>query len=327
MRADRLLSIMMLLQARGQLTAQVLAQELEVSERTIYRDVEALSMAGVPVYSEAGPGGGIGLLESYRTTLTGLTDAEAAALFLLSIPAPLEEVGLSADLRSALRKLAAALPVSQRDAQATHRYLHIDAAGWRAGGDATPHLAALHAAVTQAQPVQLSYRRLSGAEIVVAVEPYGLVAKAGVWHLVYARGGRLQVIALADVAAVQRLPGAFARPPDFDLARFWAGWCARTEGSRAIFTAVVRVAPVLLPDLTRHFGTTAAVAAITAPCDGRGWATLTLTFASFEAARAQLLALGGAVEVLEPLPLRRSLADFAAQVVSLYAGQGEGVRG
>jgi len=318
MRADRLLSIMMLLQSRGKLTAQALAVELEVSERTIYRDVEALSMAGVPVYSESGPGGGIGLLESYRTTLTGLTDAEAAAIFLLSIPAPLEEVGLSADLRSALRKLAAALPASQRAVQATHRYLHIDASGWRAGGEATPHLAALHTAVAQAQPVQISYRRLSGAEIVVAVEPYGLVAKAGVWHLVYARSGHLHVIALAAVAAVQPLPGSFTRPPEFDLARFWAEWCARSERSRSIYRAVVRVAPALRRDLAHHFGDAVAAAAADAACDDRGWVTLTLAFDSFEAARAQLLACGGAVEVLDPLPLRRSLADFAAQVISLY---------
>ena len=181
MRADRLLSIMLLLQARGKLTAQALAAELEVSERTIYRDVEALGMAGVPVYSESGPGGGIGLLESYRTTLAGLTDAEAAAFFLLSIPAPLEDVDLSADLRSALRKIAAALPATQRDAQQAKQHVFVDATGWGAGAEPTPHLSALHAAVVQAQPLTLRYRRLSGAAVTTAVEPYGLVAKAGVW--------------------------------------------------------------------------------------------------------------------------------------------------
>ena len=319
MRADRLLSIMMLLQVRGKLTAQALAQELEVSERTIYRDVEALSMAGVPVYSESGPGGGIGLLESYRTTLTGLTDAEAAALFLVSIPAPLEDVGLSDDLRSALRKLAAALPEAQRAAHGVHRYLHVDAAAWRAGAEPAPHLATLHAAVEHAQPVLLRYRRMSGAEVVTAVEPYGLVAKAGVWQLVYARRARIHVIPVADLMAVQPQPGTFTRPADFDLARFWAAWCVRTEQSRALYRVEARVAPALLPDLARYFGATAGAAAVAAPRDEQGWATLTLTFDSLEAARAQLLELGGAVEVLAPAPLRRSMADFAAQIVALYA--------
>jgi predicted DNA-binding transcriptional regulator YafY len=323
MRADRLLSIMMLLQARGKLTAQALAGELEVSERTIYRDIEALSMAGVPVYSESGPGGGVGLLESYRTTLTGLTDAEAAALFLVSIPAPLEDVGLSDDLRSALRKLAAALPETQRAAHGVHRFLHVDATGWRGGAEPAPHLATLHAAVEHAQPVLLRYRRMSGAEVVTAVEPYGLVAEAGVWQLVYARCARIHVIPVADLMTVQPLSGNFTRPADFDLRRFWDAWCARTEQSRTLYRVEARVAPALLPDLTRYFGASAGAATVAAPRDELGWAMLTLTFDSLEAARAQLLGLGGAVEVLAPEPLRRSIADFGAQVVARYGVTGD----
>jgi predicted DNA-binding transcriptional regulator YafY len=318
MRADRLLSIMLLLQARGKLTAQALAAELEVSERTIYRDVEALSMAGVPVYSESGPGGGIGLLESYRTTLTGLTDAEAAAFFLLSIPAPLEDVGLSADLRSALRKIAAALPAAQRDAHRVQQHVFVDATGWGAGAEPAPHLSALHAAVVQAQPLLVRYRRLSGAAVTTEVEPYGLVAKAGVWHLVYARRGRLHVIPVGDLVAVQPLPGQFTRPADFDLARFWAAWCARLAHDRNGYAAVVRIAPALLPDLAHYLGVQANALAATAPRDGQGRVTLHLTFDSLEAARAQLLSLGGAVEVLAPEPLRRTVADFAQQIAATY---------
>jgi predicted DNA-binding transcriptional regulator YafY len=318
MRADRLLAILMLLQARGKLTAQALAQELEVSERTIYRDVEALSIAGVPVYSESGPGGGIGLLESYRTTLTGLTDAEAAALFVLSIPAPLDEIGLREDLRSALRKLAAALPTTQRDARLVHQLVHVDAAGWQHDDEPTPHLRTLHAALQEAQPVLVRYRRLSGAEVVAEVEPYGLVAKAGVWHLVYARHGRVHVIPVADLGDVQPLPGRFARPIHFDLLRFWEQWCADAERWRTHFVVTVRVAPLLLPHLAHHFGAESAARAASAPRDDAGWITLSLTFDALDAARTRLLGLGNAVEVLAPAPLRRSIADFAERIVEMY---------
>ena len=321
MRADRLLAIMMLLQVRGKLTAQALAQELEVSERTIYRDVEALSIAGVPVYSESGPGGGIGLLESYCTTLTGLTDAEAAAIFLLSIPAPLEDVGISADLRSALRKIAAALPDAQRDARAVHRYLYVDVTGWHndapAGAPPAPHLATLHAAVEQAQPVLITYRRMSGATVATLVAPYGLVAKAGAWHLVYARRDRLHVIALNDLTDVRPAAGSFTRPAAFDLAAFWTAWCVRMERNRPVYAVVVRVAPALLADLPHYFGAPAVADAALAR-DAARWATVTIPFASLETARVQLLGLGGAVEVLAPEPLRRSIADFAQQIAALY---------
>ena len=323
MRADRLLSILMLLQARGKLTAQALAQELEVSERTIYRDVEALSIAGVPVYSESGPGGGIGLLESYRTTLTGLTDAEAAALFVLSIPAPLDEIGLREDLRSALRKLAAALPAVQRDARLVHQFVHVDAAGWQHGDEPAPHLRTLHAALQEAQPMLLRYRRLSGAEVVAEVDPYGLVAKAGVWHLVYARHGRVHVIPVADLGDVQPLAGHFTRPVQFDLLHFWEQWCADAARWRPHYVATVRVAPRLLPHLAHHFGAESAARAAPAPRDDAGWVTLSLTFDSLDAARARLLGLGNAVEVLAPVPLRRSIADFASRIVEMYAGRVE----
>jgi hypothetical protein len=200
--------------------------------------------------------------------------------------------------------------------QATHRYLHIDASGWRAGGEATPHLAALHTAVAQAQPVLLTYRRLSGAEIAVAVEPYGLVAKAGVWHLVYARSRRLHVIALAAVAAVQPLPGSFTRPAGVRPGALLDGVvCAQ------------RTQPLHLP--CRRAGRARAAPRPGAPLWVRGQLRLPRTrFVTTTAGSrspwplirsrrpaASCSAFGGAVEVLDPLPLRRSLADFAAQVI------------
>jgi predicted DNA-binding transcriptional regulator YafY len=152
MRADRLVSLLILLQTRGRMTARKLAEELEVSERTIYRDIEALSEAGVPVYAERGPGGGCALLESYRTNLTGLNDEETRALFMLStpasIPAPLVELGVSQELKSALLKLSAALPASQRQEEERARQrVHLDSVAWSRSEEPVPHLAMIHKAV------------------------------------------------------------------------------------------------------------------------------------------------------------------------------------
>ena len=159
MRADRLLSLLMLLQTRGQMTAQELAKELEVSERTIYRDMDALSVAGIPIYGEPGPEGGFALLNSYRTNLTGLTEGEVRALFMLSIPAPLADLGVSQELRSALLKLSAALPDShRRDEAKVRQRFHLDSTWWHQGAEQLPHLSTVHDALWQDRQLHIVYR-------------------------------------------------------------------------------------------------------------------------------------------------------------------------
>ena len=330
MRADRLLSMLMLLQARGRLTAGQLAAELEVSVRTIYRDLDALSAAGVPVYAERGPGGGCALLEDYRTTLTGLTPDEVRALFMLSIPAPLAELGLGPELKAALRKLAAALPAARRDDEARARQrFHLDPAGWAEAPEPVPHLRTLHQAVWDDRCLEIVCLLPFDARATWRVEPYGLVAKAGAWHLVCRRDGHLRVLRVAQIADARLAEATFARPPDFDLVAFWAAWCAEVEAGRGRYRATVRVAPQLVPWLAHHFGLAAETAgsgdeAASAarpgpgPDGNAGWLTLTLTFESLEEARARLLALGGAVEVLAPRALRATVADHAAQAAALY---------
>jgi predicted DNA-binding transcriptional regulator YafY len=189
MRADRLLSLLMLLQTHGRMTAQSLAGELEVSERTIYRDIDALSAAGVPVYCERGPGGGCSLLDDYRTQLTGLNKDELRALFLLTIPAPLAELGVRADLRGALLKLSAALPLKYREA-AHHiqQRIHLDWAWWFEGAAPVPHLRTLYTAVQRDQRVRITYDAPFGGHIEREAAPYGLVAKGGAWYVVLAQG-------------------------------------------------------------------------------------------------------------------------------------------
>lgn len=325
MRADRLISLMMLLQARGRMTALDLASELEVSERTIHRDVEALSMAGVPVYAERGPGGGIALLEEYRTNLTGLTQDEAQALFMLSIPTPLLQLGVGAELKGALTKLAAALPESRRrDQQVARQRIHLDASWWGQSGRPGPHLGAVQQAVWQERRMRIITRTWFGAEVELAVEPLGLVAKANEWHLVALREGGLRVFRVADLVEAELLVETFTRPRDFDLATFWQAYCAEVEAKNGLFWATARVSEGLIRQLPWHFGEQAReILAQAGPPDEQGRRTVRLPFQRLEAAREKLLSFGSAAEVLEPAALRKSMADYAWQIARVYGAPPE----
>jgi predicted DNA-binding transcriptional regulator YafY len=320
-RADRLLSLLMLLQARGRLTAQQLAGELEVSERTIFRDLDALSAAGVPVYAERGPGGGCALLDSYRTTLTGLTEEEVHALFMLSIPGPLADLGVSRELKAALLKLSAALPAAYRqDAERVRQRIHLDATGWFQPEEPVPHLGTIQEAVWGDWKLQLTYRRGDGTQVERVVEPYGLVAKAGVWYLVRAHDGRTGVYRVSRVQVARVTEERFERPEGFDLATFWAESCAEFEASRPVYPVTLRVAPELIPCLPQVFGEGVhALVEGAGPPDAEGWITLSLTFENLPAARMRVLGLGTEVEVMEPRDLRESVIDFATRIAAFYA--------
>jgi predicted DNA-binding transcriptional regulator YafY len=321
MRADRLLSILMLLQARGRTTARDLADELEVSVRTIYRDMDALSAAGVPVYAERGPGGGCALLDSYRTTLTGLTQDQARALFMLSIPAPLAELGVDQELKAALLKLSAALPSTRRpDEERTRQRIHLDAEPWFETREPLPHLRTIHRAVWEDRRLRLTVRLAFDAQAEWLVEPYGLVTKADLWYLVYARNGHVRALRVSRILDARLLAETFERPADFDLIAFWQAWCAEVKENRPSYPVKVRVSPAFAPWLPALFGELIREEnAHTAPPDPEGWIGATLVFESLEEARQRLLGFGGALEVLEPQALRESVADFAAQAVELYA--------
>lgn len=322
MRADRLLSLLLLLQARGQMSARALAVELEVSERTIYRDVEALSAAGVPVYAETGVKGGYALLDSYRTTLTGMTDAEVRALFMLNIPEPLVDLGVSQELRSAFRKLTAALPAQHRQDEAKVRQrVYLDAHWWFQGGESITHLPVMQQAVWQDRKVFIEYSLPYGLQTGVqqTIEPYGLVAKAGVWYVVYAMNGRFQAKRISKIRKAELIDECFVRQEDFDLTVFWQTWCEAFESQRAQYLVRIRVAPHFVNHLPYHFGEAVLDNILPEETgEANGWLALSLPFESLEDARAKLLGLGAVVEVLSPLPLRLSLADFAAQIVKIY---------
>ena len=320
MRADRLMSLLMLLQTRGRMTAVQLAEELAVSQRTIYRDIEALSLAGVPVYTAGGPGGGCSLLNSYRTNLTGLTEDEVRALFMLSIPDPLVELGVSDELKKAMLKLSAALsPRQQQNEVRTRQRIHLDSTGWSAVEESTPHLQTIHRALWGDRKLQLRFRLMFDTEVVRLAAPYGLVAKEGDWHLVYAANEHVSVQRVVQVLTAEIMGETFSRPADFDLVTFWKEWCAVVEANRSRYLTTVRVAPDLIPWLPNYFGADVETAVTQASLpDSEGWFNVTLPFESFEEARAKLLGFGGAVEVLAPEALRLSVADFAQQIIARY---------
>ncbi len=322
MRADRLLSLLMLLQARGRMPAAQLAAELEVSVRTIYRDMDALSAAGVPVYAERGPRGGCALLDGYRTSLTGLTQDEVRALFVLSVPDVLDELGMSGELRAALRKLMAALPAARRsDEEQVRARIYLDWSGRGPAAGPAPHLPALQRATWEDERIHITYRSLVGPHVLMlerTVEPYGLVARAGVWHLVYGFEGALRVLRAGQVLAATPTAEHFTRPPDFDLAAFWEGWRAREAENRPEFHATVRAAPALAALLPLYFGEPLRAALAQATPDADGWVQITLPFERFEEARERLLGFGSAVEVLSPPALRLSVLDYARQIVRFY---------
>ncbi len=320
MRADRLLSLLLMLQSRGRLSARRLAEALEVSERTIYRDVVALSTAGVPVFTERGPGGGVSLVESYRTSLTGLTRDEIQALFILTIPTALDQLGIGRDVKNALLKLSANLPAALRDGQQRVRQrIYLDSTPWTRSEQPLACLPVIQQAIWNNRRIRMRYRRPFSSEAEGTVEPYGLVAKANVWHLVFALSERLRVIQVSEIITADLLEETFDRPSDLDLQRFWEEWLQKNESRRPIFTVTIRAAPGLVAELVRRYGARMVEGAFHPETDSEGWQVLELHFETFISARERLLGFGAAVEVLEPEQLRLSMADFGRQIAALYS--------
>ncbi|MER6948866.1 YafY family protein [Nonomuraea sp. NPDC000554] len=321
MRASRLVSILLLLQTRGRMTAQDLAERLEVSVRTIYRDVESLHSAGIPLYGDAGPRGGYQLLDGYRTRLTGLTTDEAESLFLAGLPGPAAELGLGAVVTAAQLKLMAALPIELRDrAGRIQERFHLDAPTWYRDPEPVTHLPAVADAVWNERPIQVRYRRWKAPqEVQRRLEPYGLVIKAGRWYLVACSGTDVRTYRVSQILDLHPLPGRFARPGDFDLTAYWQAYLAEFEERLRWGEAVVRLSPrgVERLELLMTPGVVAAARA-TATTDGEGWTRVTVPIESIEHALGEFLRLGTDVEVLSPAELRDGLAATVAELAGRY---------
>ncbi|WP_030786904.1 helix-turn-helix transcriptional regulator [Streptomyces sp. NRRL S-920] len=322
MRAARLIKMVLLLQSRPSMTAAELAAELEVSERTITRDAQALSEAGVPVYADRGRTGGYRLIGGYRTRLTGLGRSEAEALFLSGVPGALREMGLEDAASAARLKVSAALMPSLRDAsQNASQRFHLDAPGWFKETPAPELLPAVADAVWDDRRVTARYRR-EEAEVERELEPYGLVLKAGVWYLC-ARvpdSGAHRVYRIDRFTAVAAGEERFVRDEEFDLPAFWE---ERAEQfARAILRAevVVRLTEAgvrQLPYATDRAVAREAMETAGEP-DAAGRVTVALPVENEDVAYTQLMALGPEAEVLEPAGLRRRFADAAARSAALY---------
>ncbi|MFF3510689.1 helix-turn-helix transcriptional regulator [Streptomyces sp. NPDC002573] len=323
MRAARLITMVLLLQSRTSMTAAELARELEVSERTVTRDAQALAEAGVPVYADRGRAGGYRLLGGYRTRLTGLARGEAEALFLSGVPGALREMGLADAAFAARLKVSAALLPSLRDASRTAaQRFHLDAPAWFTDPETPPLLPEVAEAVWDDRRITARYRR-GGQEVERELEPYGLVLKAGVWYLCAraTRAGVFRVYRVDRCTAVDLHEERFERDEEFDLPAFWAEQAERFARSLLLAEVVVRLSGEgvrRLPYAVDPVSARAALAAADAP-DGQGWVAVTLPVESEEVAHAQLTALGPEVEVLSPPGLRALFARDAQRIARLYA--------
>ena len=319
MRAARLVQLLLLLQARGRLTAAALADELEVSERTVHRDVEALSAAGVPIYAERGPHGGFQLVDGYRTRLTGLTGDEAEALFLSGLPGPAAELGLGTVVAAARLKVLASLPVELRTrASRLVERFHLDAAGWFHAGESVPHLAVIANSVWEARRLTVGYRR-AGGEVDRILEPLGLVLKAGIWYLVAAADGAPRTYRVSRFSRVTPTGDGFDRPADFDLAAHWQTSISEYERDTPRVRVTIRIAHGSTGALADIVGVRAVRAAETLEePEWDGWRRLRLWVDWPDEVPARLLALGDRVEVLEPLEVRDQVVALARTVLARH---------
>jgi predicted DNA-binding transcriptional regulator YafY len=318
-RASRLLSIQMLLQIRGRMSAQALADALEVSVRTLHRDVDQLAAAGVPIYADRGRSGGFRLLEGWTTTLTGLTPSEAQAVFLSGLAGPAAQLGLGAQVETAKLKLLAALPAPWRDdAQRISSRLHLDPVDWYREAEPLPHLAAIAAAVWNERQLAIRYESWKALSR-RTVNPLGLVLKAGAWYLVAATEGEPRTYRISNVSEVRTLDACCRRPRKFDLARYWTESIRRFESELYTGHAVVLATQAGLAGL-RYLSSAVArsVSGVHAPGKGGERVRVRIPIESIEHATAQLLRLSPEVQVVEPLALRQSLVRRLRQTCRLY---------
>ena len=330
MRAGRLVSFLLLLQTRGLMTADQLARELEVSARTIYRDVEALSEAGVPIYADRGPLGGIRLVDGYRTRLTGLTTQEAEALFLSGLPGPAAELGLGTVVAAARLKVLAALPPELRTrASRISQRFHLDAPGWFQTAEQLEHLEGLAEAVWENRTVEIDYPHDDGP-ITRRLDPLGLVLKAGIWYLVARIGGGLRTYRVSRILGLRTTGVTFERPEDFDLAAHWAESTANYIKGRPRIGVTFRFQGGALDEVLDSIDDRFRQEIVREPDPDRPDCELVrVKFDWFDEAELAALRLGGVAEVLEPAELRRRMVERARDLLARYgepAGDDGGTR-
>jgi predicted DNA-binding transcriptional regulator YafY len=313
----------MLLQTHERMTAKELSRMLEVSQRTIYRDVYALNTAGIPVYTDRGPGGGIALVESYRTTLTGISEDEARALFMLSIPKALVDLGVGQNLKTALYKLAVAMPhVQQSTITETQQRIYLDTTGWTSEQEPIAHLSVIHQAIWQDRLLRIIIKGRFNTRIEILIAPLGLVSKLNSWYLMGMADGHMRVLVLKDIMEVSVLEQDFTREESFNLMDEWLVWCREHKENHSIFPVLLKVSPELCNwlGIYLHEGVKYEMNRLEPGADDE-WRVVKIEFDNFSQARECILSMGGAAEVIEPEALKRSVVDFAQQIINFYQGK------
>ena len=320
MRASRLVNLLLILQTRGGLTAAQLARELEVSVRTIHRDVDALSAAGVPIYADRGPHGGIRLVDGYRTRLTGMTAEEAEALFLSGLPGPAAALGLGTVVTAARLKVLAALPTELRSrASRLVERFHLDAAGWFQASEPVPWLAALAEAVWEGRLIRVEYER-GDATVVRIIGPLGLVLKGGVWYVVATVDEQIRTYRVSRVVGAVVLGEKAQRPPDFELASYWTESSAAYERESPRITVDVRLPRDRIERLHTVLGYATVEAAERLDEPDPDWLRLRLDLGWPDEVPGHMLAMGSSLEVLAPIEIRERVIASARRILERYEG-------
>lgn len=322
MRADRLLSIVLLLQAHHQMTSRDLATRLEVSERTIHRDMEALSGAGIPVTAARGLGGGWSLLGDYRTSLTGLTESEMQTLFLSTPAKLLADLKLDKAADGALLKLLASVPVTLRkSAERARERIHVDVAGWSRREEAVPFLPVLQEAIWLERRLSFTYERgVECEQVERSIDPFGLVAKGSVWYLVGSVGGRVLTYRVSRISRADVLNEHATIPDDFNLADYWKHSSSLFKTTAPKYVATFWASPDIVPRLP-FAGRFARVTEIE-ESDSRGWRKVLIGFDVEEMACEYAVSFGPSLEVIEPQTLREKVVAMTMETLKFYSQTG-----
>lgn len=314
MRAERLLSLILLLRTQGQMPARSLAQSLNVSERTIYRDVETLSLAGIPIYTIEGRGGGIGLDDSYRVSLAGLNIQEVQALFVSGSSAPLQDLGLATANQQTLLKLLDILPALHRaEADRIRQRIYIDATDWFSSGSSTPLIPQVQEAVLGDCVVEISYQRTNGEIFQRTIHAYGMVAKASVWYLVGAHDGQFRTYRVSRIQTLRLTGEKFMREPDFDLMKVWQG------NLQSFFDSLPQYPVTLHIRAERQkwvSGVLSLESSQLSPTDDADWLAVTVLFDTQEQALTALLGIAHDIRIIAPADLLPALQTFARTTAS-----------
>ena len=320
MRASRLISILTLLQARGRVTAPELSAECAVSLRTVYRDIDALSAAGVPVYSERGAEGGYRLLDGYRTKLNGLSAKEAEALFMIGLSGPAADLGIGGVMAAAQNKLLAAMPSHVRaGAELMQSRFHLDAPAWFAQAELPDHLRAVAGAVWEERAIRIRYQSWQ-AEKLRVVHPLGLVLKSGAWYLAGMVGKDVRTYRVSRILDLEVTAEGFARPRDFKLSAYWQAATRRLDEELHQNRASVRFSPLGLKMIEAFVSPYVATTMQVAPrADADGWTRAEMHVGSVWQTCSALLPFGADAEIIEPLAVREAMQNIIGDMQQRYA--------